>query len=198
MATAKKRARQQIQRVGAYDRRWPPRLNPGYVPRVLGGEEQATAILAAEYDVRCATEALRCAQDRLEWAKRGFEEPPPEAYAEPGMVIAETTETVTEELANPRRRRNPTPDYKAAHWGREAPNGVQSASAGDPSKGPLVAYGELRSVTYSTRKGKDRELVDYVHAFRKERPVLAFNREGKGRLIVVGGSYTCEARGIVG
>jgi hypothetical protein len=166
----------------------------------LTEHDQERAILNAEYEVRCCQEALREAQDRLEWARKGLAEPAPaaEIVAE---VTTTTTETITaEELANPRRRgrRNPTPNYREAHWGLEAPQGIISATAGDPARGPLVAYGELVKVIYGTRKKGDRAMTNYVHAFRREKPVLAFNKEGKGKLIIVGGSYSCEARGIVG
>lgn len=92
---------------------------------------------------------------------------------------------------------NPAPSYKESHWGRLA-GGQMSLHVGDPrTNGKLVGYGELIEVVYLTQKGRDKGPTEYQHKFRRELPILSYgNRDG--RLYVAGGSYKCEARGIVG
>lgn len=92
---------------------------------------------------------------------------------------------------NNHRVRNPA-SYKAMHWG-QAGKGMREGLAPDPSK-PCTALGELHSVVYITQKGKDRAPTEYEHTFSRPRPVLVFNEDG---LLIVGGAYKVETRGIV-
>jgi hypothetical protein len=84
-------------------------------------------------------------------------------------------------------------EYVKTHWGERGRAKVTATYAADPSE-PSTALGELVEVTYRTRKGGDDGLVDYVHAFKTPRPLLAFN---SGGLLVLGGGYTVTERGIV-
>jgi hypothetical protein len=49
-------------------------------------------------------------------------------------------------------------------------------------------------VVYRTKKGGDQVLTDYEHEFSHPRPRLAYNESG---LIIAGGKYRVEERGIV-
>jgi hypothetical protein len=71
--------------------------------------------------------------------------------------------------------------------------------APDPTAAPLVELGALVSVEYETIKTGDGPSI-YHHAFGdrhgRGRPVLVVN--GEGRLLIVGGKYRVQRRGIVG
>jgi len=89
-------------------------------------------------------------------------------------------------------------EYVSTHWGIEGPRGVFKLPAPDPTFGAATALGHLVSVTYRTTKlGDGDDLTDYEHKFavRGGRPVLAFNDTG---LLILGGGYTVNYRGIVG
>jgi len=91
--------------------------------------------------------------------------------------------------------RKATATYRATHWGKGSRGIVDTMRAADPKAGPLVALGELESVTYRTHKLGDGPST-YVHKFAAgARPVLAHN---PGGLVIVGGAYTVNVRGIVG
>lgn len=87
-------------------------------------------------------------------------------------------------------------EYRRSHWGKKAPRGVTELDAPDPRQAPIVALGRVVSIVYETKKGRDRELVEYEHEFEGTLPVLAYN--AKKRLLILGGSYRVESRGIVG
>lgn len=101
-----------------------------------------------------------------------------------------------EDLAAARR------SWRDFHWGDE-PTGVREVPTDVLSlRGPLVELGELVAVTYRTTKGG--EAADWEHTFGDgapgdvefESPALVVDT--RGRLGIVGGSYTVEDRGIVG
>jgi len=98
-----------------------------------------------------------------------------------------------------RRVRNPATNaealkqYERDHWGQKGAEKVRKLSAADPRL-PCVELGELVSVTYRTKKGDDVVLTDYEHEFAHPRPRLAYNESG---LIIAGGKYRVEERGIV-
>jgi hypothetical protein len=89
--------------------------------------------------------------------------------------------------------------YREVHWGVKG-KGALSVDVPDPflvGEVPVV-LGELVSVTYGTIKGGDGKIVNYEHAFGKRGrglPLLAFNSSG---LLIAGGDYTVNFRGIVG
>jgi hypothetical protein len=97
-------------------------------------------------------------------------------------------------------RRNPASvagarsEYVRSHWGQGGTGKVQRLAAADP-RIPSVELGELVSITYRTKKGKDVVLVDYEHDFAQPRPRLAYNESG---LLIAGGRYRVEPEGIVG
>lgn len=97
---------------------------------------------------------------------------------------------------NPHVMRAAIAEYERMHWGRRGEWDVRDLVAGDPTR-PLVALGELVSVTYRTEKGSDRGPTDYEHAFSERRlPILAFEPRTQ-LLVIAGGIYRVHARGIV-
>jgi hypothetical protein len=87
-------------------------------------------------------------------------------------------------------------EYERTHWGRRGRRELQNLLVADPRR-PLTELGELVSVTYRTRKGRDRELTDYQHEFSaKGLPILAFERRTQ-LLVIAGGIYRVNERGIL-
>lgn len=86
--------------------------------------------------------------------------------------------------------------YADLHWGQVGERSSERLRAADPREGRAVLLGDLVSLVYRTRKGLDRELTDYEHAFKTPRPRLCVTRSGL--LLIAGGTYTVEERGIVG
>jgi hypothetical protein len=86
------------------------------------------------------------------------------------------------------------------HWGDRPDGRREVASSALTLRGPLVELGALVAVTYRTAKAG--ELADWEHVFGDgaegefEAPSLVVDT--RGRLGIVGGSYTVEDRGIVG
>jgi hypothetical protein len=87
--------------------------------------------------------------------------------------------------------------YIATHWGHPGRRGHVELACGDPRDGTLVCMGELVAVVYRTLKAGDGGVQDYEHTFKKTRPLLCFTQRDK-RLIIAGGAYTVQTRGIVG
>ena len=86
-------------------------------------------------------------------------------------------------------------EYARTHWGERGAWGISSGEAPDARKGAPVV-GALRSITYTTKKGGDFSLTDYIHPFEGILPTLV---EGsRGRVQIHGGSYRVTSRGIVG
>ena len=86
-------------------------------------------------------------------------------------------------------------EYERTHWGEKGRDRVTLSRASNPAHGALTELGQLVSVVYLTKKGGDRELVEYEHEFEKEKPRLAYNAGG---LVVVGGTYKIREGGIDG
>lgn len=105
-----------------------------------------------------------------------------------------------------------TAEYKRSHWGKA---GRRVVTEGLVSVPPFrrVMVGE--SITYTTEKGGDSELVDYVHPWGEGvkgswLPPIIVEHEchpatcrgskcaAKGSIALMGGTYTVESRGIVG
>ena len=85
-------------------------------------------------------------------------------------------------------------DFKSFHWGDEATREVEE---GAPAVAPgdlLYELGELVEVVYET--SKNGETFEWQHTFEHPRPRLAATKTGG--LVVVGGSYSVNNRGIVG
>jgi hypothetical protein len=87
--------------------------------------------------------------------------------------------------------------YRRAHWGHRGPlPGLRSLHAADPRL-TLVELGELVRVVYRTKKGPKGKETDYHHDFDEERPVLSYEPRSS-LLVILGGKYHVEERGIVG
>jgi hypothetical protein len=87
--------------------------------------------------------------------------------------------------------------YRAFHWG-EAEDGLVVLGADHaPHYGPelLFRLGEIPRITYQT--SKNGEIIEWVHEFTGDLPVLCANARSS-RLAIVGGSYTVEPEGIKG
>lgn len=98
-------------------------------------------------------------------------------------------------------------EYQRTHWG-EAGDGVDVA--GHVALEPLTVLGEIRSITYTTKKGGDAGQTDYEHEFGDgakgewKPPVLLVHRCKVARcahadaLALRGGTYRVTSHGIVG
>jgi hypothetical protein len=89
--------------------------------------------------------------------------------------------------------------YRALHWGLSGDEEIVRVPAPDPRQGTLVKLGTLRAVEYETEKYGDGLSV-YRHKFQRPFPTLAvqhFGGDRYGSLIIVGGGYAVEWRGIV-
>lgn len=84
--------------------------------------------------------------------------------------------------------------YRAHHWGLQGKPSARALRVADVSK-PCTDMGELFAVEYLTEKGDDGPSL-YRHEFESKLPILAF--DAAGLLLIAGGSYTVEKRGIVG
>jgi hypothetical protein len=86
--------------------------------------------------------------------------------------------------------------YEWLHHGAPAPKRSTRWEAPNPRAVPLVELGALSAIEYATRKGNDAPAI-YRHVFALDgMPVLAVN--AGLRLLVIGGTYTVDDRGIVG
>ncbi len=87
--------------------------------------------------------------------------------------------------------------YQRDHWGEPGPSpSMRALAAADPRRGS-IELGALVRVVYRTQKGGDRVLTDYHHDFSGPRPVLAYEPRTE-LLLILGGNYHVETRGIVG
>jgi hypothetical protein len=92
--------------------------------------------------------------------------------------------------------------YQSTHWGL---SGKGQRLEGLRLAGPATPVGIALAITYATRKGDDRQLVNYVHEFgeggagRFVPPTVVVGVcNGRRMMRLDGGSYTVEERGIVG
>ena len=92
--------------------------------------------------------------------------------------------------------------FKSFHWGDDPDALVPTVAAARTRAGDVVvSIGELVSVVYETEKAG--QLYDWEHEFEGERPELAHitDRSGNSKspsLVIVGGTYKVNSRGIVG
>lgn len=102
-------------------------------------------------------------------------------------------------------------EYSRTHWGKRGFGVVRS---GGVATGPFTRIGAAKSVTYTTQKGADHELVDYVHPFGEGAPAKGFlppqivehgcvggcgpRCAANGSIALHGGTYRVTSRGIVG
>lgn len=128
----------------------------------------------------------------------------PEGYGEAsthkGAPVGQTKMFNNPPTSPPAARR----EYERKHWGHKARGVARSLEVVDPSHGSLVELGRLDRVEYVTSKKGDPSRATYFHDFEGERPVLAFHVcdrarcPDRGKLVIAGGSYRVEDRGIVG
>jgi hypothetical protein len=86
-------------------------------------------------------------------------------------------------------------EYAAKHWGEVGAWGISSGEAPDV-RGSHPRAPKIAKITYTTKKGGDSALVDYVHDFEETLPSYI---KGTGRKWQIhGGSYRVTDRGIVG
>ncbi len=101
-------------------------------------------------------------------------------------------------------------EYRAKHWGAVPIGHVRCLGR---AVGPYKSLGPSVAITYTTKKGLDSKLVDYVHPWgegasrRCIRPIVEEHACGKGcgarcaargAIRLTGGTYSLENRGIVG
>jgi hypothetical protein len=87
-------------------------------------------------------------------------------------------------------------DYRRVHGGLRGNGRAVETVAANPLL-PLVELGQLVSVVYRTRKGKDHMPTDYHHEFSaRGLPLLAFEK-GTSLLVIAGGIYHVNERGII-
>ena len=99
--------------------------------------------------------------------------------------------------------------YARTHWGKEGRGDLVEGCLAD---GPFRVLGPSKSITYTTTKGGETRLTDYVHAWGEGRsggpfsaPSVVMHRcqSGRrcaswGRVALIGGTYRVTERGIVG
>lgn len=99
--------------------------------------------------------------------------------------------------------------YRRTHWGQAGRGQVRDGGEAPP---PFRRAFVVESITYTTRKGADGALVDYVHRFGEGargrwRPPVVLEHvcqkcgprcASRGALTLSGGTYRVETRGIVG
>lgn len=84
--------------------------------------------------------------------------------------------------------------FSQFHWS-DAPSQIQKAQAPEIRPGEvLYSLGELVAITYRASKGGST--YDWAHDFKPSRPELASTTSGD--LVIVGGDYKINQRGIVG
>jgi hypothetical protein len=88
--------------------------------------------------------------------------------------------------------------YRTFHWGRRGARAGRLVEVPRVFPGePLAELGEMTLVGYGTRKGGERVASEYVHEFKRPYPTLAYSLRERA-LVICGGGYRVEARGIVG
>lgn len=101
-------------------------------------------------------------------------------------------------------------EYKRTHWGAQPTGKVSGGGVAVP---PWETLGTGVSITYTTKKGRDAELVDWVHPWGEGGPrkftaprIVAHKCRGgcatrcgaRGSIALAGGTYSVSERGIVG
>jgi hypothetical protein len=84
--------------------------------------------------------------------------------------------------------------YKKHHWGLQHRKAARYLRCADPT-GPVTEMGELFAIEYLSEKGDDGP-SHYRHEFDSALPVLCFDKAGL--LLIAGGDYRTEERGVVG
>ena len=126
------------------------------------------------------------------------------AYDKTGRLFIVYAGKVVRPSDGPEKR-----EYLRTHWGRPGDGVVRDGAI---AKAPFTV-GEISTrICYTTQKGLDRKLVDYVHEWGEGGPrqwkaprLVAHSCakcgprcNGKGALALAGGTYVVSGRGIVG
>lgn len=98
---------------------------------------------------------------------------------------------------NPRRTsvEDAVQAYQDVHWGAPDTMPDEMVDVADPRERNFPVLGELVEVVYATDKGEG--IIEYEHRFQRPRPLLMFSSRTK-RLLIGGGAYTVNERGVVG
>jgi hypothetical protein len=86
--------------------------------------------------------------------------------------------------------------YRDFHWGDDPDATIEAEIPRIRPGDVLPVLGELVRLDYQTRKCG--ELATWWHPFQSPRPLLASTCDADPRLVIVGGGYRIEPRGIVG
>jgi len=86
--------------------------------------------------------------------------------------------------------------WKAVHWGAPELTPDEDLPTADPREKNFPSMGELVAIEYRTAKGTER-LEVWRHEFKQPLPWLLFSAKD-GRLLIAGGAYHIDERGIVG
>jgi hypothetical protein len=86
--------------------------------------------------------------------------------------------------------------YREFHWGDDPDATIDATIPAIAPGDVLPVLGELVRVDYLAKKRG--ELATWWHPFQTPRPLLASTCDSRPRLVIVGGGYKIEPRGIVG
>jgi len=86
-------------------------------------------------------------------------------------------------------------DYRETHWGDKGKGRAPLLRVADPREGTAPVLGTLIEVVYETTKAGER--AEWEHAFDAPRPKLLYSVRSR-LLMIAGGAYTVNERGIVG
>jgi hypothetical protein len=172
-------------------------LNPGKGPRIVAANP--SGVLTEIGKLTSLRVKVARTTDLLVWSLR---EAPSLAYDEKGrLAIVYVGRVVRAAKADETR------EYRRTHWGAQALAKVRNGGVAAP---PFRDLGPAESITYTTRKGYDAHLVDYVHVFgegargKATLPRVLVHAcakrtcAGDGAIALGGGSYSVTSRGIVG
>jgi len=87
-------------------------------------------------------------------------------------------------------------DYKRTHWGDRGRKKAPVLKVADPGEGVGVELGSLVQVVYATKKGRG-PVEEFEHDFGEPQPRLLYSVRSR-LLLVAGGAYSVDWRGIVG
>lgn len=160
---------------------WGGLLNPGGASLVLLGK-----LTALEYESAGRRRVLR-------WSLRSA---PLLAYDRGGRL-----HVVFGASARGKASSDARSEYRRTHWGRGGRGQILSGrELAGPFRG-VKRLGRSTRITYTTRKGFDSDLTDYVHQWGEgargsfEAPIVVAQ---SGMIALSGGTYRVTARGIVG
>lgn len=168
------------------------RARAAHVPRTANAEKPEGYLV--ELGKLTAIEASSRVGGTISSAKWSPRSAPILAYDLRGRLFIVYTDGTTTRAA----RGSEKSRYKATHWGQEGRGELQNGAI---VTGSCKVWGVGTRITYTTKKGEDRELVDYVHEWGEgatgewEAPLVVSHGT---RYALAGGTYRVDTRGIVG